>query len=415
MSHRLLQLIDNSIFYGASRIAFSQAIAALGGFIFWAVVAIHTTTSDIGNASALVNIGSIVSQISLLGLNQVIFRTNSIGRYSFWRLSTLFIFFFVALMCIVVFFQWKSHAQYMEFLPLLIFSMGTSGQIMAESFLISMRKPNVVMCLVVIFSIVKIVLFISLNSLLSGNSAITYSLAVSVFTTWIIETLWIRRHLKTAQKSSLISLKSSWRFAIATYFSGLAWMGNWTLVTPLVLANSDSVTAGKFSLSLMPVMVILTIFAGIAQIIFAESDNIKKRKSPMWKPIIFGYSVAFLSAILITFLVVHFLLPLLVDQGEEKEVETIFLNLLLVVFLSSFNLLVGAVLKIENRVKILSLSYLSGFTVFILVFQISSGSAISRAVIALISGQSTQLLFATMIYLKVYIGRSKSRVQIRDC
>jgi O-antigen/teichoic acid export membrane protein len=415
MSHRLLQLINNSIFYGASRIAFSQAIAALSGFIFWAVVAIHTTTSDIGNASALVNIGLIVSQICLLGLNQAIFRTNSIGRYSFWRLSTLFIFFFVALMCIVVFFQWKSHAQYMEFLPLLIFSMGTSGQIMAESFLISMRKPNVVMCLVMIFSIVKIVLFISLNSLLSGNSAITYSLAVSVFTTWIIETLWIRRHLKTAQKPSLISLKSSWRFAIATYFSGLAWMGNWTLVTPLVLANSDSVTAGKFSLSLMPVMVILTIFAGIAQIIFAESNNIKKRKSSMWKPIIFGYSVAFLSAILITFLVVHFLLPLLVDQGEEKEVETIFLNLLFVVFLSSFNLLVGAVLKIENRVKILSLSYLSGFTVFILVFQISSGSAISRAVIALISGQSTQLLFATMIYLKVYIGRSKSRVQIRDC
>jgi len=410
MSHRLLQLIDNSIFYGASRIAFSQAIAALGGFIFWAVVAIHTTTSDIGNASALVNIGSIVSQISLLGLNQVIFRTNSIGRYSFWRLSTLFIFFFVALMCIVVFFQWKSHAQYMEFLPLLIFSMGTSGQIMAESFLISMRKPNVVMCLVMIFSVVKIVLFISLRSLLSGNSAITYSLAVSVFTTWIIETLWIRRHLKTEQKPSLISLESSWRFAIATYFSGLAWMGNWTLVTPLVLANSDSVTAGKFSLSLMPILVILAIFAGIAQIIFAESNNIKKRKSLMWKPIIFGYSVAFLSAILIASVVVHFLLPLLVDQGEEKEVETIFLNLLLVVFLSSFNLLVGAVLKIQNRVKILLTSYLSGFTVFMLVFQISSGSAISRAIIALISGQSTQLSLATIIYLKVYMGKSKSYV-----
>jgi O-antigen/teichoic acid export membrane protein len=187
-------------------------------------------------------------------------------------------------------------------------------------------------------------------------------------------------------------------------------MGNWTLVTPLVLANSDSVTAGKFSLSLMPILVILAIFAGIAQIIFAESNNIKKRKSSMWKPIIFGYSVAFFTAVLIASVVTHFLLPLLVDQGEEKEVETIFLNLLLVVFLSSFNLLVGAFLKIQNRVEILSISYLSGFTVFMLVFQIASGSAITRAIIALISGQSTQLSLAIMIYLKVYIGKSKSHI-----
>jgi O-antigen/teichoic acid export membrane protein len=298
----------------------------------------------------------------------------------------------------------------MDFLPLLIFSIGTSGQIMAESFLISMRKPNVVMYFVMIFSAVKIFLFLSLHSLLSGNGAITYSLAISVFATWIVEMLWIRRHLKTGHKPSSISSESSWRFATATYFSGLAWMGNWTLVTPLVLANSDSVTAGKFSLSLMPIMVILTIFAGIAQIIFAESNSIKERKYSMWKPIIVGYSIALFSATLIALVVVHFLLPLLVDQGEEKEVESIFFNLLLVVLFSSFNLLVGAALKIQNRVKILSVSYLAGFALFISVFQISSGSAISRAIIALILGQSAQFLFSSIIYLKVYIDKSKYRV-----
>jgi len=415
MIYRYSKILHNSIIYSASRIVFSQVIAALGGFIFWAVASIYTTTSDIGNASALINIGSIVSQISLIGLNQAIFKRYSPSRYLFWRLSTIFIIFFVVLIGVFVFFQWQSNVKYMDLLVFLIFSIGTSGQIMAESFLISMRKPSVIMYVVIFFSLLKTVLFISLHSILSGYVAIVYSLALSVFATWIIETFWIRRYLKTEQKFSSTSSKFSLRFAFATYFSGLAWIGNWTLVTPLVLANSDSVTAGKFALSLMPILVILTIFAGIAQIIFAESSNTHEGKSSIWKHIILGYSVAFFLAIFLAFVVVHLILPFVVDKGEINEVETIFLKLLLVVLLSSFNLLVGSYLKIENKINILLVCFLTGFIVFILVFQISSESAISRAIIALTLGQSTQLFIATMFYSKAYFGKNKSRVQILGC
>lgn len=76
--HRLLALkqlfLEDSLFRNAVYLMASTAVMSVLGFVFWIFVAHLYTPADIGVASALISLSTLISNFSLLGLNSGIIR-----------------------------------------------------------------------------------------------------------------------------------------------------------------------------------------------------------------------------------------------------------------------------------------------------------------------------------------------------
>lgn len=364
-------LYSNSIF-----LILSTAVMAVLGFFSWIIIARFFNPHQIGLATTLISVTSLLANLSLMGLNVGMIRYLPSSKNKNEQISTsILIVIIISILAAIIYLLGLNifspklifiKNNFIFIILFILFSIVFSLDLMMESIFIAFRKSSYVLTKNVCISILKLILPILFITLAFYGIFLAISLGVAVALILSLTILFKKLNYKFIPKINVDLVKSIAKFSFGNYIAAsLTQLPN--LILPIIITNQLSPKISAFYyISMMIANFLYVIPSATAESLFAEgSHNVKSMKvqSQRSAKIIFAIATpAMIGIILFGKLILSFFGKEYVLQGYPFLViltlSTIFL---------SVTRIFSTILKVNHKINELIISYIVS-TIAILFF-----------------------------------------------
>lgn len=365
----------DSLYRNSIYLMISNFTMAVFGFIFWIINARIYPSSDIGLATSLISITTLISTFSMVGLNSGLLRYLPNSKNKNEIINTVFsVSTLVAIVLSVVYIF-----SIPLFSPLLmtlrndaihaalftLFAIFSTLNLLVDNVFISYRSSGNVLAKSILFSLLKLILPLLLFSL--GAFGIFYSVSISLTVGFIAAVIILiynfSYRIKPQIHKSVISEIAT--FSIGNYFINI--IGSLpTLLMPTIITNSlGPRQAAYYYMPTMIASLLYIIPITVCQSLFTEGVYDKQQVNKLLKK-----ATILILAIIVPFIVgiVFFGQYILLAFGKEYSSDGFgFLRLIILSGLFiSFNTIFGTILKIENKLnKVILVSAIGSLTILV--------------------------------------------------
>lgn len=366
-------LYSNSIY-----LILSTAIMAFFGFFFWIINARLFTSEQVGIATTLISIASIISSLSILGFNMGLIRYLPKSENKNSKINSCFTLdITVSIMLTIIFiFGINIFSPKLSFLRsnsiygilLILFVATTSINTLIESIFSAYRSSKYTLLKNFILSIVKIILPITLVFL--GAFGIYASVGVANIVAIVFSILMLVRKFGYKYKLEVnpVIVKRIFSFSFGNYVAGFI-AGLPAMILPIIITNRiNPRSTAYYYMAMMIANLIFIIPQATTQSLFAEGSN-----SEDGLKVHISKSVRIISMILLpTVLIMVFAGKyILLFFGKDYSLEAF--SLLRLLTLSSLfvavNSVFGTILRVKGNIRgLIAASFMNALTVFILSF-----------------------------------------------
>jgi len=370
-------LMKDSLYGNSIYLILSTAVMALLGFFSWIIIARLFTPHQIGLATTLVSVISLLANLSLMGLNVGLIRylppsdskrKNEIINTSFIIIILTSIFAsFIYLIGLDVFSP-KLHFVKSNLLLIVLFVLFAiifSLDLTTESIFIALRKSKYVLMKNGFISILKLILPVCLIGLAFYGIFLAISIATSAAVIFSVTVLIRKLNYRFTPKINIELIKNMAKFSFGNYIAAsLSQLPNQIL--PIIITNQLSPKISAFYYVVMMIANFLYVIpTAIAEALFAEGSHNEKELHThtirATKVIFAIVTPALICVILFGKFVLNFFGEEYANQGYPFLVilatSTIFL---------AATRICATILKIHHQIKALIISYIiSTFSIIV--------------------------------------------------
>ncbi|KKQ97566.1 MAG: hypothetical protein UT23_C0011G0037 [Candidatus Woesebacteria bacterium GW2011_GWA1_39_12] len=353
-------LASDSLYGNSIYLMLSTAIMAFFGFFFWIINARLFTPEQVGIATTLISVMTLISSFSLLGLGNGLIRYLPTSERKNKKINTAFtlvgltsiIITIIYLLFIKIISPSLLFVRENVFFSLLfiIFIAFTSLANLSENIFIAYRSSLYVLLKNTIFSIIKIVLPIFLISL--GAYGIFASVGIAMAISFLLSVGFLVRKFNYLIKLIVDTdvVKRIFKFSLGNYAAGFIG-GLPAMVLPILITNSIGAKfSAYFYMDMMIINFLYIIPMATSQSLFAEGSYGEMELKTHLKKAIKIISLILIPAIILTLSLGKYVL-LAFGRSYSNE-GVILLQLLTVsVIFNSINYIIGAIFRIKNMVK----------------------------------------------------------------
>lgn len=413
----ITKLKNDSLSRNAFFLMLSTFIMAGIGFFFWTICARLFTTEQIGLATTLISITSLITGFSLLGFNVALVRflpttkdknsfiNSAIGSVSLAAIVITIIF----LIGLPIFSPKLVYLQkYPAFeLSLIVFMVIATINSLTDSIFLSYRRAEFTLIINTVMSLVKLVLpFVFLSM---GAYGIFYAFMSSIQIAFLLSiiSLTIFFGFRFFPIIKIQDLKKVWKFTTGNYISSLLGMLPST-IAPILITNTLGPTATAYYY--MPNMILQMLLAvprSTSASFFSEGSN--NSQTPL--RFLFLKSLFTTYAILIPLTIILILSGkyILLVFGKNYSIEgyPYLVSVLLSLLISAPIQLISQVLNIKHEVK--KLMFFNLFTsitsIGVLVLFINQG--LFGIGISTIINSSISLIIGIILFYKTIFNKNQ--------
>jgi O-antigen/teichoic acid export membrane protein len=334
------------------------------GFLFWTITARLYTTEQIGLATTLISITSLITGFSLFGFNNAIIRflpstkdknsfmNTAIGVIAIGSIG-ISILFLAGLPIFSPKLAFLQHYPMFE-ISFVVFMAIASMNAITDSVFLSYRRAEFTLVINTIMSFVKLALPFAFIAM--GAYGIFYAFMASINVAFVLSIfcLTIFFHYKFFPVIRKQDLQKVWRFTTGNYISSLFSMLPGTL-TPLIITNTlGPTTTAYYFMPSMILQMVLAIPRSMSSSFFSETSQ---AKTPL-RPLFFqSLKTTYSILIPITLLIILFGKYILLFFGKNySEQGYPYLVLVLIAInLSIPNYFAAQILNVRHHVKRLML------------------------------------------------------------
>ena len=353
-------LASDSLYGNSIYLMLSTAIMAFFGFFFWIINARLFTPEQVGIATTLISVMTLISSFSLLGLGNGLIRYLPTSERKNKKINTAFTLVGLTSIIITIIYLLfiKIISPSLLFvrenvffsLLLIIFITFTSLANLSENIFIAYRSSLYVLLKNTIFSIIKIVLPIFLISL--GAYGIFASVGIAMAISFLLSVGFLVRKFNYLIKLIVDTdvVKRIFKFSLGNYAAGFIG-GLPAMVLPILITNSIGAKfSAYFYMDMMIINFLYIIPMATSQSLFAEGSYGEMELKTHLKKAIKIISLILIPAIILTLSLGKYVL-LAFGRSYSNE-GVILLQLLTVsVIFNSINYIIGAIFRIKNMVK----------------------------------------------------------------
>lgn len=392
-------LYSNSIF-----LMLSTAVMAFFGFFFWIINARLYTPDQVGIATTLISVMSLISGFSLLGMGNSLIKYLPTSERKNEKINTVFTL--VGLISILISMIYlvfiKSFSPKLLFvqenlifsLMFILFIVFSSLNTISESIFIAFRSSKYVLIKNTILSLVKLSLPFILVTLGAYGIFSSFGIAITMALIFSLILLLFKFNLKFKPLIDSSIVKKIGRFSFGSYIAGFIG-GLPTLVLPILITNSMGANySAYFYMDMMIASLLYIIPQAVSQSLFAEGSHSETELKTNLKKAIKIISLILIPGILT---IVFFGKYILLAFGKEYSSEGIVLLQILAIsgIFMAINSLGNTIFYIKHRVKqIILINIIGTATILGLSIILSSQNLIGIG-IAWIIGQG----LISVIYL----------------
>lgn len=362
---RILQLLTkgkqlyltDSLFRNAALLMASTAIMSVLGFVFWIFVAHLYSPAMIGEASALISITTLVSNVSLLGLNAGLIRflphSKDQSRDINASLITVAIATIIAAsVYLLVSTLFDVHIALLETpfhqIAFVVLMTTVSLNSLTDAVFIANRRAEFHTIGYATFGIVKLILPLFLIPF--GSLGIFLAYILAVIASLILSLYFMKRFCgyTVGARPNWNLLKKTRKYATNNYI-GVILAGLPSQLMPLfIIKELGAAQVAYFSMAWTMVNLIYVVPSAAAQSLLAESSHDTSQKNKHLKHTVRLLSMTLIPGVLLAVLVAPYVLQIFGKQYSVGS-TTIFQLLAIATFFVAINAICNAVLNIERR------------------------------------------------------------------
>lgn len=362
-------LYSNSIF-----LMLSTAVMAFFGFFFWIINARLYTPDQVGIATTLISVMSLISSFSLLGMGNSLIKYLPISERKNDKINTAFTLVgLTAILVSIIYLVFiKSFSPKLLFvrenlifsLMFILFIVFSSLNAISENVFISFRSSKYVLIKNTILSVVKLSLPFILITLGAYGIFSSFGIAITIAFVFSLILLFLRFNFKFKTKIDINIIKRMAHFSLGSYMAGF--IGTLpTLVLPILITNSLGANySAYFYMDMMIASLLYIIPISVSQSLFAEGSYSKTELKTNLKKAIKIISLILIPGILT---IVFFGKYVLLAFGKEYSNEGIILLQMLSIsgIFMAINSLGNSVFYIKHKVKqIILINFIGTATIF---------------------------------------------------
>jgi O-antigen/teichoic acid export membrane protein len=397
-------LYSNSIY-----LMLSTAVMAFFGFFFWIINARLYTSEQVGIATTLISVMSLISSFSLFGTGNSLIKYLPISERKNDKINTVFtlvglIAMFVSIFYLVFINSFSPKLLFVRenlifSLMFILFIVFSSLNTVSESIFIAFRSSIYVLLKNTILSIVKLSLPFILVILGAYGIFSSFGIAITIALIFSLLLLLFKFNFKLKLSIDRSIVKKIGRFSIGNYIAGF--IGNLpTLVLPILITNSMGANySAYFYMDMMIASLLYIIPISVSQSLFAEGSYSETELKTNLKKAIKIISLILIPGILT---IVLFGKKILLTFGNEYSGEGIVLLMMLAIsgIFIAINSLGNIIFYIKHKVKHIILINVIGTTTIIGLNIILSSQNLTEIGITWIIGQFLMsLIYIIYIYI----------------
>jgi O-antigen/teichoic acid export membrane protein len=366
-------LLSNSIYLIAS-----TALMSVIGFFSWIVIARLYTPHQIGLATTLISVTSLIANLSLMGLNVGIIRYLPVSKNKNEQISTsILIIICMSIIAAIIYLLglniFSPKLAFVKSSPLLsilfiLFIIIFSLDLMAESIFIAFRKASYVLMKNGFISILKLLLPILFVTL--AFYGIFLAIAIGTTAALIFSTYVLIKKLNYIfiPKINGELVKKMAKFSFGNYIAAsLTQLPN--LILPVIITNKlNPEIAAFYYIAMMFANFLYVIPSATAESLFAEgSHDTKSLKNQSFRSIKIILAIA-IPAMIAVIVLGKFVLNFFGHEYAEQGYPFLVILTLSTLFLAATRIF-ATILKVQHKIRELIISYIvSTFIIFFLSY-----------------------------------------------
>ncbi len=350
-------LIKNSLY-----LMISNGILAAGGFLFWIIIARLYPAYEIGIATSIIALISLISTFALLGLNTGIIKFLPSSDNKNLLINTVISLVFLAsiLISLLVAASIPFFSKPLEFVfssryyftAVVIFTAFTALNLLVETILIAFRSSKYVLIKNIIMALVKLLFPFILIGLAGLGILVSYFGGTVAAVLLAFYILYKKHDISYGLKISSLEVKKMMAVSLGTYISGLM-VSAPLYVLPIMITNVLGPTQTAFYYIVTTTTNVLNLVPlVISQNLLVEGSYDESRIEHLLRR-----SIQLSLAILVPFIIFIYLFGnyILLAFGKQYSAEGISLLYFLSTasILVGFNYILGVLMVVYNRIKYL--------------------------------------------------------------
>lgn len=356
------RFLHNSLYRNSIYLMLSTVVMAFFGFFFWIIAARLYSTEQIGLATTLVSIMGLITNFSLLGLNNTLIRYLPKSQQKNEKINTAFTLVILTTFVVSLSFVLGIHIlspkllfirqNFFYSLLFILFMIFYTLQTLTESIFIAYRTTNYILAKNTILSVAKLILPFFLVTLSAMGIFMSFGFAsiISFILAFVILIKRFQYSYAIVINIDLVKKLAKFSFAnyITTFLTGLP-----TLILPIIITNNiNPKTSAYFYIDIMIANMLYIIPLATAQSLFAEGSHNEKGIRSHLKKSLQIIGTLLIPAIIITVLFGKYILAVF-GKGYASD-GFFFLQLLAIsgIFIA-INYLGSVLLNIEHRIGLL--------------------------------------------------------------
>lgn len=404
-------LRDSNLHGNALFLMIAQGIMMVFGYVFWIIIARFYNTREVGIASTLISVAALISQISILGLNNALVRflpnatdKNAKINTGLWLVtigSTA-----IALGYLVGLPIFSPKLLFLRQEPMFLFLFISSMVLVTintftDSVFLANRATKYNVIIYAGYSIIRLVtplLLVSMGALgifISHISGIIVAVILSLFF------MWRKFGWKPSFRISKDAIKTMGKYSTANYIAGFLW-GLPLLVAPILVVNKLGASAEAYYYMVMMIVNVLQIIPiATTQSLFAEGSHLNDEPGALQKLVLrsmrFTLSLASAS-VLIAIIGGRFAISVFGKDYASHGTDLLYW-LSVATIVMALNMTANTILKIRKQLSLLiamnAVGAVATFSAYwIFIPRGLAGAGIGFLVGQLILATSYALLFA---------------------
>jgi O-antigen/teichoic acid export membrane protein len=400
----------NSLFRNSIYLMVSTAIQALFGFFFWIINARLFTTVEVGIATTIISVGTLITSLSLLGFNAGLVRYLPSSKEKNVKINTAITLVTLMAMVISVCYLLGVHifSPRLQFInksiflsvSFIILMIAITLNMLSENIFIAYRSTKYILYKNAILSVTKVIFPFLLITF--GSMGIFFSYGLSICIGLILSVFFLTNKFSYVLKPVISKevINKMLKFSFGNYMANFIAQAPMNLL-PIIITNKlGPSTSAYFYMCMMIANLLYIIPIAVSQSLFAEGSYNEKALVLHLKKAISTIAMLLLPGILITVLLGKYVL---FAFGKEYSFES-FHFLQLIAFAGVFvavNNIGSALFNIKHKVgytvllNALNVGIIVGLSYILINFQLTGIG------VAWLMGQAVTAVVFVILLLKL--------------
>lgn len=399
-------LISDSLYRNSIYLMLSTGVMAFFGFFFWIINARLFKPEQVGIATTLISVVTLISSFSLLGLNNGLIRYLPTSERKNKKINTVLTLvtltsILISIIYLIFLETFSPKLLFVReniifsllFISFIIFS---SLNMTTESVFIAYRSSKYVLIKNAIFSIIKLIFPIFLITL--GAYGIFMSIGIATAIAFLLSLLFLVLRFNYSINPIIDKnvIKRMTKFSVGNYIAGFVGILPVTILPLLIINSMGAKFSAYFYIDMMIANLLYTIPSAVSQSLFAEGSYSEPELREHLKKSAWIISLVLIPAIIVT---IFFGKYILLVFGKQYSGEGFMLLQLLAVssIFISVNSIFGSILRIKHRIKELIFINTIGASIILLLSYFLIPKSLLGIGLAWIIGQGVVSFF----YVKI--------------